>query len=162
MRYVRRGYFAALRAIPDNHADLANVDKIDHHLAVRAFGAWNVRQLLNAASPPRLVVADTFGGGPPLANYDVVADSADFGNFSTYLTHGYHVLGVISADYEGDGSARGLVTGIYPGTLTLSAVDLARHFAGPSNRHFSWPAVENLILDRVRHGLVSRLVSRVS
>ena len=88
VRYVRRGYFAAPRAIPHNHADLANVDKIDHHLAVRAFGAWNVRQLLNAASPPRLVVADTFGGGPPLANYDVVADSADFGNFSTLLTHG--------------------------------------------------------------------------
>jgi hypothetical protein len=146
---VRRAYFPALRGLPDNHTSLSYLDKIDHHLAVRAHGAWNVKDALpdDPGQAPLLLVADGFGGGPPVADFSVWANIDDFGVFPQYNPHGYHVLGIISAEFGGNTSDRGLATGIYPKTLELRAVDLTKNVTDWKNVFLSFPAIEDRILE---------------
>jgi hypothetical protein len=125
VRFVRRAFVPATRGVPDNHADLAQVDKIAHLLAVNAHGAWHVKGLLAQAPsvPPTLIVADKFGDGEPLDDYDIGGNSANYSN-SLFDFHGYAVLGVIAADHAGTTTGRGLATGIYPGTAQVVAIDM--------------------------------------
>jgi hypothetical protein len=102
------------------------MDRIDHHLDVRAHAAWNAKDLLRYSMPPTLVVGDHFGDGPPNGDFafsPIVPDDYATGNPST---HGYHVLGIIGATFGGDLAERGFATGMYPSFLPLLAVDVTK------------------------------------
>jgi hypothetical protein len=101
------------------------MDRIDHHLDVRAHAAWNAKDLLRHSMPPTLVVGDLFGDGPPNGDFafsPIVPDDYETSN-SEIHGHGYHVLGIIGATFGGDPAERGLATGMYPSFLPLLAVD---------------------------------------
>lgn len=124
-------------ALPDNHTDSSNVVDwthiltIDHHLAIGAHGAWNVKKALErpGVTQPTLLLVDHFGDGPPLADFDIIPDASQYGT-TAFRPHGYEVLSVISADFGGDADDRGRVTGLYPGRLTVDAVDLTKTWSG--------------------------------
>ena len=100
------------------------MDRIDHHLDVRAHAAWNAKDLLRHSMPPTLVVGDLFGDGPPNGDFafsPIVPNDYATGNPTT---HGYHVLGIIGATFGGDPAERGFATGMYPRFLPLLAVDV--------------------------------------
>jgi TolB protein len=144
VRFVSRTSAPALNELPSNYTDPANETKIDHHLAVRMPAAWNVRHLLDDSSKPQLVVADHFGQGPPLGEMDATLQPGDFGTGAP-SAHGYHVLGIVAADYEGDSSDRGLVTGVFPDTLDVRVTDVV---TGPTTR-LTTEQTDNAVLAQV-------------
>lgn len=108
---------------------------IDHHLAVRGHGVWNLwnpastRNLLDQPAlrnnRPVLIYFDFFGSGAPNALWNV--DTLE----QSYTTnapndHGYAVMSVVSADYGGDASDEGMATGLYPARLNTWAIDHGR------------------------------------
>ncbi len=126
---VDKSYRPVRDELPDNYSveEPSDLHYIDHHLAVRAHAAWNAKAALknDFAEPPVLIVEDYFGDGAPNADFDVKTGPGLFGT-SEPDDHGYHVLGIMSARHGGaggEGSDRGLATGIYPGTLALYGVD---------------------------------------
>ena len=96
---------------------------IDHHFAVRAPAAWNARAAVGEA--PMLLLYDSFGAGAP-RQFDSIID-ADFATGNPATGHGYHVLGIAAGafDFGGGGlsAAAEEVTGMFPGTPPLRAVD---------------------------------------
>jgi len=147
--YVTKLYLPVPRELPGNYtAGTSDLTLIVHHLAVRAHAAWNARAALDnpASHPPLLIVEDFFGDGPPNHDFAVISTLGDVatGNLES---HGYHVLGIISAKHGGGASGaeslRGLATGIYPGTLELRVVD---HQSGLD------PATsQNLLIMRIKN-----------
>jgi subtilisin family serine protease len=127
---VLKGTMAEPDELPPNYVNFvseAELEPVDHQLAVRAHAAWNARAALgySTSAAPVLVVSDYFGGGPPNDDFEVnVLVPADFSTVKSD-DHGYHVLGVISGRYgpPADSSERGKVTGIYPGRLDLRVLD---------------------------------------
>jgi hypothetical protein len=69
VRFVRKAYMPAPHVVPvlTPPLDVINDYKyIEHHLAIGAGAAWNVRAALpSVAARPFVVVADYFGNGPP-------------------------------------------------------------------------------------------------
>jgi len=119
--YVTKSYMPQIDALPDGFAyNSSELDKIDHHLAVRAHAAWNAKAALSGptATPPLLVIGDYFGGGMPQEEFNATADPLDY-NTRNPDDHGYHVLGVIAAKHGNSENAAGM----YPGNLSLRAVD---------------------------------------
>jgi hypothetical protein len=123
--------------------------KIDHHLAVRAAAAWNARAAMQPGAAPTILVADKFGDGPPdaavSATFPVPTDFAT-GNLNE---HGYHVTGIIAGSFGGaqhcdanaladpalgDATRRDCVTGMFPGTITMRAVDVQGGLSQPAGR----------------------------
>ena len=117
---------AGVQALPDSPPPWS---RIDHHLAVRAHAAWNVRAALPPfAERPQIVIADLFGEGTPGSALDAVFSGSDYEpDRPDGKEHGYHVLGIISGAFDpvpGLGPDPNDVTGIFPGTLRVRAVDL--------------------------------------
>ena len=114
-----------------NATDNADLALVRHQLAVRAHAAWNARAALTAATVPTLVVGDGFGAGPPGDFFDVTESAADFFSGAPER-HGYHVLGIATGTFAevGGNAAADKVTGIFPGTIPLSATDLQLGLAG--------------------------------
>jgi len=102
------------------------LQRIDHHLAVRAHAAWNARAALDDADPPWLVVIDFFGDGAPVDGFAGTYESADFATGAAHM-HGYHVLGIAQGAFAADpqiNATRQDVTGMMPADLPVRAVDL--------------------------------------
>ena len=123
---------------------------IDHHLAARAHAAWNLRGAITTMvdNRPTIVIADHFGDGAPGSGFNASFTNTDFATGNTSL-HGYHVLGIILGAYdsvEGLNNDRNHVTGIFPGTLRVRAVDLS----GVWRRSFSWPRMMNITIMRIK------------
>jgi hypothetical protein len=123
-------------------SNTSDIQRTDHHLAVRGHGAWNLREAIsdNLDNRPWIVIGDFFGDDQPDVDYDAITDGDDFANFgpgndtddcevNESCDHGYHVLGIILGDYgpSPGGSGRDDVTGIFPGFLRVNAVDLAEN-----------------------------------
>jgi len=137
---VERAMLPEPNDIPQEYSkSIPSWDKIDHHLAVRAPGAWNARAAISRFGPPvppRVVVMDYFNNyyssGAPNADLSAMFVPADFGGPtlkwgppSPVAEHGYHVLGIIAGTFGGTGD-RGLVTGMMPSTIDLRVEDLLR------------------------------------
>ncbi len=117
---VYRGNFDEPDMLPDNVSE-NDTESVNPHLALRASAAWNAKAALRseAASQPLVLVSDGFGDGPPGNRFDVeVLHDTDFARGNPHV-HGYFVLSVIAAQFGGADS----VTGIFPGTTRLRAVD---------------------------------------
>jgi len=150
VRYVNKLYLTVPRELPGNvTAGTADTNMIGHHLAVRAHAAWNARAALNDpySALPLLIVEDYFGDGPPNLDFDVTSTWSDFVTGSPD-SHGYHVLGIISATYGGGASGaeslRGFATGICPCTLELRAADrIGMDLVTAQNNMLSWIKLSN-------------------
>jgi cysteine-rich repeat protein len=143
--------------VPGNFQPIetADLSRIDHQLAIRAAAAWNARGALQG-SFLGVVVFDFFGDGVPDAAFDVnVPQAADFstGTVDAKGTHGYHVLGIISAAFGGDGSGRGQATGLVPDTLQVRVVDSLDASLGGS------AAEENRVLRLLKNGPGPRILN---
>lgn len=113
-------------ALPDGLGN--QLSRVEHHLAVRAHAAWNLRAMLpgTTAVGPRLVVGDLFGDGPVDEAFNVVITPGDFAE-DRPDSHGYHVLGIIAASFHAGAvsdTARDRITGIYPSVLRTRVADL--------------------------------------
>jgi cysteine-rich repeat protein len=122
---VLKAYEPRADEVPPNYQtplDATAGPRLDHHLAVRAAAAWNARGAMRGQ--PTVAVLDFFGDGAPDAALDALVPVQDVttGNPDE---HGYHVAGIIAGRFGGDGSGRGQVTGMVPGTTTLRVVDVA-------------------------------------
>ena len=130
--------------VPDH---VSTFGRLDHHLAARAHAAWNGRGALPPQSDrPTLVIGDSFGNGTPANGFDGDFVAGDFASGSA-ARHGHHVLGIILGSYDEDTSltsARDDVTGLFPGTLDVRAVDLQSTSAN------TWPRRQNLLIRRIR------------
>lgn len=141
--------FPVSNALPDNiEAGSTGALTVGHQLAVGASGVWAARSSLpNPEAAPLLLIADFFGGGPPNDAFDVAADPADF-PFSTPAEHGYHVLGILSGRFGGEGTQRGRVTGLTSAPFRLSAVDLLSGGRNP-NQRIHRAHLQRALLDRI-------------
>ena len=143
---VRLAGFSEPQALPANVPPSGNLSRIDHDLAVRAPAAWNLRGALPSfAFGPSVVVADWFGNGAPGPDFDVFDENADYGT-GGLNRHGYHVLGIIAGSFGGAASDTGVVTGTYPGTLWVRAVDRTTH----DGLTLTDPTHEDLAIARLR------------
>lgn len=147
VRFTNRAYLSHPDALPDNHTpDLADGDKIGHHLAVQAHGAWNAKDGIGTV--PVLFVIDFFGDGKP--------DGALGGTLfdDQFLTgrlddHGYHVLGIARGAFGGEATPRGLVTGMFPGQSgTVNVTDLQSGLSSAQWHNFLIDDLKTLTLQR--------------
>ncbi len=135
---------AEVLALPDGLS--GQLSRVEHHLAVRAHAAWNLRPMLpgTTAVGPRLVVGDLFGDGPVDDAYDVVITPGDFAE-DRPDSHGYHVLGIVSGAFHENAvsdTARDRITGIYPSVLRTRVVDL---------REWRVPTISRVSNGLIRH-----------
>ena len=155
--WVRKAVYPELSSLPAN-VDLnvpTQIEAIGHQLTVGAHAAWNVRDALSSAQGirPTMVVVDAFGAGAPFSDYGVRASVNDYANIQNPSRHGYHVLGIMAADYGGGNDERGRITGIYPGNLEVSAIDILgdTQVTGALNSGADpMPYIENKLRDRLR------------
>ncbi|MFN8544927.1 MAG: S8/S53 family peptidase [Candidatus Binatia bacterium] len=128
VRFAHLAYLPQPDLVPPNYSRPfapAEPPRLDHHLAIRAGAAWNARAAMQAGREPLVVVMDYFGNGVPdhtLNDFTPTADP-DFATGNPY-DHGYHVLGIMAGRFGGAPTAAGQVTGIYPRTVQLRAVEL--------------------------------------
>lgn len=103
--------------------DVANAAALVHHYAVRAHAAWNASAAIGEA--PWLLIADFFGDGEPNADFAVDSTGTDYATGNAH-EHGYHVLGIIAGTHDEAPTTddRGDVTGIFPETLRVRAIDM--------------------------------------
>ena len=144
------------------------IPEIEHHLAIRAHAAWNARRALAKVTPnsgPVLIVADLFGAGNPfLFKYalNFTNDSTNQVGFANTpnlcknmgddCDHGYHVLGILAANFDDFGAASSVVTGIYPagsfGALQADVIDMARFLRNANLKKA--PALYGRIAQRIK------------
>ncbi|MCC5942521.1 MAG: S8/S53 family peptidase [Balneolaceae bacterium] len=114
----------------------AQMNRIKHHLSVRGHAAWNLREAIQ--DRPWLVIADGFGDGIFEDFYaSEFKNPNDFVNGNPFH-HGYHVLGIINADYDHQSE----VTGTFPGTMLVRAFDLKGRQA--------WSQLENQLVRLIK------------
>ena len=135
-----------IQKIPD-YIDNAHIDKIDHHLSVRAHAAWNLRDAITTMVDirPWIVVVDAFGDGAPGRGYNASFINTDFATGNVH-SHGYHILGIISGMYDrvsGSTDEHNHVIGMFPDWLMVRAVDVQGSDAVTA------PQIMNLIIQRV-------------
>lgn len=151
--FVWEGVLPEMDALPPNY----NLDgsggnivysEIDHHLAVRAHAAWNVRGAIKNGQAS-VVVADKFGRGPAHTDaFDYILEQGEFGTGlngdpgETISQHGYGVLSVICGKYDGDYIPKG----IFPEAVDLGVVDISENYDGKLNS-YDMPTIINKILD---------------
>lgn len=127
---------------------LDRLDRVDHHLAVRAHAAWNARQALpSLQARPWFLIADLFGDGQPNTDLDAGLVSDDFADVLDSSRHGYHVLGIAGAYFgeSGDSAARNAITGMFPSSLRVRAADLFDNTVG-----ITWADLPVLMIARMR------------
>ncbi|MFN2323803.1 MAG: hypothetical protein ABR510_12700, partial [Trueperaceae bacterium] len=79
---------------PTDTSSGGDVERVDHHLAVRAHGAWNLRGLIPELDDrPWLVIGDWFGDVAPDGDFAANVEDDDYGTGNAF-DHGYHVLGI--------------------------------------------------------------------
>jgi len=113
--------------IPDNVDPVTYSNALDwirHHAAIGGTAAWNAKAAIT--NVPSIILMDFFGAGPiPLTDY---LDANLSGNVAdddpNPSDHGYHVAGIMVADFGGPVTNPGVVTGIFPGNANLSIIDL--------------------------------------
>lgn len=140
---------------PTDTTNGGDIERTDHHLAVRAHAAWNLQDVLPAVDErPWLVIGDWFGDGEPDDDYSVVTEVDDYDTTNSD-DHGYHVLGIALGAYGPSAGAqnRDDVTGIFPGTLNVRAADFAS--GSSANR------IRNLTLQRINDVLDNEPDARV-
>lgn len=147
--HVSPGYFPAIRELPSNHIlGDGNTNMVSHHLAVGAHAAWHVRYLADMSLlPPHLIIADAFGDGNPDAAFNIASMDTSLNTRDPY-NHGYGVLGVILSKYMGGSSPRGLQTGMYPSSLSVTAIDMTEWPVGYPR--LTSDEVEDLIIHSVK------------
>lgn len=167
---VLPAYFPAVSALP-LHYDPSTLDgfsAIDHLLGVGAAAAWNARAGLTPAAPPTVLVVDYFGDGavfsPP---FGVHVSTPFFFSRTTYdfkpdaTGHGYHVLGIIGADFGGE-PATGVFPAIAAGPLDVEVIDIGldpRPEPRPAGRRLmSMIDIQATLLHRLRFNLANRPV----
>jgi subtilisin family serine protease len=107
--------------------------ELRHLLAMRMPAAWNARAAVRTAERPLVIVADTFGNGALSSQVDAAHDPSDLlsGLVPTIPTgsrgHGYHVVGIIAANFAGNPTPAGRVTGVFPSTTRLEPIDVVGH-----------------------------------
>lgn len=103
--------------------DNERMQRVDHHLAVRAHAAW--RAAAAAGDTPTLLLLDFFGAGAPTDGYAGTFTAADYATGDAH-SHGYHVLGIAIGAHGGGASGvdRADVTGMSPLPAPTRAVDL--------------------------------------
>jgi Subtilase family len=108
----------------------ARAAELSHLLAMRMPAAWNARAAVQAASRPMVIVADIFGNGTLSSQVDASFTEADLLTGLVPIIppvsrgHGYHVVGIIAANFAGSATAAGRVTGVFPSTTRLKIVDV--------------------------------------
>ena len=114
---------AELPAIID--AGTGEVELVRHQLAVRAHAAWNARAALDSVTPPTFVVGDSFGDGAPGELFGLSVRDEDYAEGLAANGHGYHVLGIAATSFDPTGGSffADAVTGMFPGSLEVRAVD---------------------------------------
>lgn len=117
-------------------AGTGEVALVRHQLAVRAHAAWNARAALDSATPPAFVIADDFGDGPPGELFGLNVRDADYAEGLATTGHGYHVLGIAATSFDPTGGSffADAVTGMYPGSLDVRAVDQRLGLASPTTQ----------------------------
>jgi hypothetical protein len=152
--------YAIKSLIPETHALPSPIpanNRIDHHLAVRAHAAWNIKSAIPIPSDrPLLFIIDSFGAGPPNNDFNTeIPFPKEFGTSPPGDNHGYFVLGIISGFFgkRGVDQARGDVTGIFPEELKVRAIDEQTSLhPGKSTKivvkHYAW--IFKKFLDEVR------------
>ena len=142
--YVSRGVVPAVAGLPDNVApsQASEMEKLRHLLAIRGNGAWHASEVVNrlGSRPPLMVVADAFGAGMPGSDFDILTSNTDYTS-AGLDPHGYFVLGVMSARFGGGAMDRGRITGLYPATLDVGAIDMA---APVSMNQLDWAIVRRV------------------
>jgi len=112
-----------------------DLEKIDHHLAVKSHGMWNIREKLSESDQDlHYVIIDHFGNGEPESGDSgnsistIAKESFIYDNDPHESGHGYHVLGITLGSFGdiGSSSDKSLVTGIYPNELPITIIDV-RH-----------------------------------
>lgn len=121
--FVWEGEIPRFNALPQNYQsappDLNELIHIDNHLAIRAHAAWNASGAIDTSYRPQVIVADSFGEGPPINNtINFILDNGQFRTGSPEGGHGYAVLGIIAGTH-----GQYYTTGIYPETIRLGVVD---------------------------------------
>lgn len=122
--YVVYAEFPSVNELPDN-IELLPDSVLNHHLAVRAPAAWNARE--GVRSVPSILIADYFGDGLPTGLNNSQLNVGDYLENSISADpdgHGYGVLSVINAEFGGETDDWGQVTGIYPESAVIVAVEL--------------------------------------
>ena len=130
-------------ALPGNISPGSGADmiRIQHHLAVRGHGAWNMRDGLPGSiiDRPLVLIADFYGDGMPDNDYASLHHPDNYESFplsgddsgcdeDASCRHGYHVLGIMQGLYDADpgGGDRAQITGLYPESLRVASLDLSR------------------------------------
>ena len=158
IEHVRQTHLAAPDLLPPLYEyedgdwfDAERFAKIRHHLAIRAHAAWNLRPFLErgeGALPPNLVMTDRFGGlAPPLSpDFDVnILQMVPLPQSGDPDPHGYQMLSVIAASFEGVDTERGMITGVYPAT-PASVLDTILINASVGATQLSWEMTERATL----------------
>ena len=97
---------------------------LSHLLASGIAAAWNARAAIRLTERPTTVVADSFGDGRLSRHVD--ADQSPPIQPPGPLrgrNHGYQVASILFGDFASDGTAAGLVTGVFPARGTLITID---------------------------------------
>ena len=106
---------------------------LSHLLASGIAAAWNARAAIRPVGQPTVIVADSFGDGPLSPHVDarqrprIQRPRRVNGVLLRGRNHGYQVASILFGDFASDGTAAGLVTGVFParGSLvTIDAIDL--------------------------------------
>jgi Subtilase family/RTX calcium-binding nonapeptide repeat (4 copies) len=109
----------------------ARAAELSHLLAMRMPAAWNARAAVKAANRPTVIVADIFGNGTLSSQVDATFAQSDLLSGLVPIipqssrAHGYHVTGVLTANFAGNSTPAGRVTGVFPSTTRLKIVDVA-------------------------------------
>lgn len=120
-------------ALPDNidEGNTSHYEIIDNNLAVGVATAWNAKEAVTRQ--PTIIMMDQLGYGVQ-AGMDQLNNNLDADISGTIYKspdnsgHGFHVAGIMTASYGGDGTTPGLVTGVFPDRSTLNIVDMAGGF----------------------------------
>ena len=106
---------------------ISSNSRLEHHLAIRAHAAWNMKSMVDDQSKkPWFVIADGFGDGIPGKGYNSTFKSDDFATGNPFF-HGYHVLGVATGHHlkQNDlNSTLNDVVGIIPNSSAVRAYDM--------------------------------------
>jgi hypothetical protein len=97
---------------------------LSHLLASGVASAWNARAAIRPSDQPTTVLADSFGDGPLSRHVDARQRPRIRRNGNLRgSSHGYQTASIIYGDFASDGSAAGLVTGVFPARGQLVTVD---------------------------------------
>lgn len=117
----------ATAALPPNvtAADAAiATGPILNQMAGRMHAVWNANGADISQSKVKVVIADYFGNGAMTEVSGPVSGILEPSSAYAARTHGYHVLGILAANFGGPAGGTGPVTGALSRSLPITVVDL--------------------------------------